>query len=460
MSAFRLRSSIALRRGLCCLALLAVVAVERSAVGQVQPGGFFTSSAVGGVSIDPDGVLNQLTTADRQRLKQQWQAALAPVSGDLKTKTPLRRVSLRRLDEAIAEHRKTGQPLSDEMYCLAGLQRVEYVFVYPEQRDIVLAGPAEGWVVGQQGDVVGATTGRPVLLLDDLLVALRTAESSRSGGISCSIDPTPEGLARLKEAVSRMSQIGPNPQATLGEIERSLGPQKITVGGVPADSHFANVLVAADYRMKRLAMKFDPPPIAGLPAYLDLAQTGATGMSNVLPRWWLATNYEALGTDGDGLAWQLRGQGVRAVAEEDYLSGERIERTSGKASGASRKWADNMTARYEALAAKEAIFGQLRNCMDLAVVAALIEKEQLREKAGCPLSVLTDNRQLPQLVMPAPKQVDSKSSFVKKGRKWLISASGGVQIDAWNVASQRQTNAKLAETRGKAPDAKDRWWWN
>jgi hypothetical protein len=37
-------------------------------------------------------------------------------------------------------------------------------------------------------------------------------------------------------------------------MKEAFGPQKITITGVPANSHFARVLTAADYRMKRLAM--------------------------------------------------------------------------------------------------------------------------------------------------------------------------------------------------------------
>ena len=55
---------------------------------------------------------------------------------------------------------------------LAGLLRVRYVFYYPESKDIVLAGPAEGWVAHVSGRVVGITSGRPVSLqLQDLAVA-------------------------------------------------------------------------------------------------------------------------------------------------------------------------------------------------------------------------------------------------------------------------------------------------
>ena len=36
------------------------------------------------------------------------------------------------------------------------------------------------------------------------------------------------------------------------------------ITGVPADSHFARVMVAADYLMKRLAMGLEPSPTAAM----------------------------------------------------------------------------------------------------------------------------------------------------------------------------------------------------
>ena len=41
-----------------------------------------------------------------------------------------------------------------------------------------------------------------------------------------------------------------------------------------------------------------------------------------------------------------------------------------------------MTAHYDELSTKDVVFGQLRNCIDLAVVAALVAKERLNEKTG------------------------------------------------------------------------------
>ena len=44
------------------------------------------------------------------------------------------------------------QGLPDAIKYLAGLQHIRYVFVYPEQKDIVLVGPGEGWKVDAQGE--------------------------------------------------------------------------------------------------------------------------------------------------------------------------------------------------------------------------------------------------------------------------------------------------------------------
>ena len=106
------------------------------------------------------------------------------VPQELNGKTELRKVSLKGLEAAIDEAIKTGKPLADNVRFLGGLQQIKYIFVYPEEKDIVLAGPGEGWKIDDRGNIVGVTTGRPVMLLDDLLVALRTAGRRRRRGAS------------------------------------------------------------------------------------------------------------------------------------------------------------------------------------------------------------------------------------------------------------------------------------
>ncbi len=411
---------------------------------------------VGGVWIDADGILRNQDRDETNALKAKQEIAAQAVPGDLNEKSDLRKVSLRRLEAAIAETETNGNPLPDEIKYLAGMERVQYVFVYPEQQDIVIAGPGEGWKINAQGEVVGKTSGKPVLLLDDLLVALRTASRARRESISCSIEPTAEGLSRLK-AIAKSLRQG---EGVLKTIEDTLGMQTISVTGVPADSHFARVIVAADYKMKRLAMNFDKSPVRGMPSYMEMIGAGPKGMNNMLPRWWLAPNYDSLLTDGEGTAWEFRAAGVKCVAEEDFMnaSGERVPQT--KQSGPIKKWADTMTAKYEELSAKDVVFGQLRNCIDLAVVAALITKEHLDERAGHSFSLLMDESQLPTEQFHAPTQVPSKASVVRKGSTWVISASGGVQIDAWSLAEKAEANDAVAPARKQAESDTNLWWWN
>src|SRR5262249_25454762 len=140
---------------------------------------FIGPTVVGGVAVNVDGVLKLQDTADREKVLAARRQAMEAVPGNLQEATKLRMVSLRKLDQAIAHASRNGQPLSDAIRYLSGLQRVQYVFVFPDQHDIVLAGPAEGWNFNDQGAIVGNVSGRPVLQLDDLVIALRCADQAR-----------------------------------------------------------------------------------------------------------------------------------------------------------------------------------------------------------------------------------------------------------------------------------------
>jgi len=425
--------------------------------GELSAQVFQQSRAVGGVSINTEGLLQNALVDDLGKLGRLRARSLRTVPEDLNGAVPLRKVSLRRLEAAIEQ---SDGDLPDEVKYLAGLQQIRYIFVYPQQRDIVLVGPAEGWKADGRGNVVGITTGRPVMRLDDLLVALRTARGAANGGISCSIDPTAEGLTRLRGHVAKLRTIG-NPRQTAAGIENALGMQQISVTGVPATTHFARVLVAADYRMKRIAMNFEASPVGGLPSFLAMMKATGRGMGNMLPRWWLEPNYQPLLRSPDALAWELRDAGVKAMTEEDFLTATGNRRQTGKANPLAQRWAELMTDKFDQLAVADPIFGQLRNCMELAVVGALIVKEQLTEKAGYSMPLLLDPADLKTESFPAPKQVETRASVLKKGRNWVISASGGVLVNSWAIADRVQPSDAPTAARTKAAAAEPtNWWWN
>ena len=249
--------------------------------------------------------------------------------------------------------------------------------------------------------------------------------------------------------------------AVLGGIEKALGRQEISIKGIPATSHFASVLVASDVRMKRIAMKLEESPVKGLPSFLDLLAKGGK-LDNMMPRWWLACNYEPLAKSEDGLAWELRGSGVKVMTEEEVIGADGSVTGTGKVDPLAQKFSDLMTEKYDELSNEEPIFGELRNMMDLCVIAALISKESLLEKADLKLpTLLGENDKLQLFAGHTPQTVATQCSFVKRSREFLITASGGVDITSWQVADKTVTDQAIGKVRGQATaKAAGSIWWN
>ena len=428
-------------------------------VADVHAGRLFRSGAVGGIAIDAQGVVTEATPESRQRLRDEMIRVMEQPAKGMARSVPLRKVSLRGIEAAIQQALDNNlETIPDEVRYLGGLQRVEYVLVYPEHNDIVLAGPGEGWKVDPNGNVVGQTSGRPVIQIDDLIVALRTVRAQREA-ISCSIDPTQEGLARLSRYIAKQKSFK---RSMLSAMRRALGPQQVSVTAVPEDSHFARVMLAADYRMKRIAMNLDPSPVAELPGFMDLLKSSPRGLTSMTPRWWLACDYEPLARSEDGLAWRLRGQGVKVMTENDLVDADGHVRQTGKSDPVAQEWAELMTEHYDALSQEEVVFGQLRNVMDLCVISAVIAKEHLLERANCSLPNLASSEGALALdSWNVAKSIESQCSYIKKGRSYVVTTSGGVDIDPWRVVRSSTTDSTLASTRAagtRRPDSS--WWWN
>lgn len=435
-----------------------LISTEIATAQNNNNGNLVVGNRVGGVSIDAAGMVTPAEKSARIPMRDALRKQHATPAAELNGAVEMRMVSLRKLDEAVAATGQTvAEMLPDELRFLAGIQRIQYVLVYPEEHDVVIAGPGEGWKVDEEGNIVGVATGRPVLRIEDLIVAFRTVDNARQGGISCSIDPTAEGRQRL-EAVSAKRAGSGAPSLTV--MKKALGPQQITLTGVPVTSHLARILVASDYHMKRLGMDLDPSPVKGFPSFIDMLKRDTSG-EHPTPRWWLECDYEPLGRSEDGLAFELRGRGVKCMAEDEIVDAQGNVSGKGSATGAVQQWADLMTAHYDELSVKDAAFGELRNVMDMCVISALIAKEQLLAKAGCDLPTLwSPQSKLGVAVMNVPKEVETLCSSVKKGNS-LIVMSGGVQIGSWQVADKMQTRPGMTQVHSKARSAAaSSVWWN
>ena len=88
-------------------------------------------------------------------------------------------------------------------------------------------------------------------------------------------------------------------------------------------------------------------------------------------------------------------------------------------------------------------------------------KERLTEKAGHSMPTLMESPDVKPDVFNAPKQVESMASVLKKGRNWVISASGGVAINSWAIADKVKPSDTVDAVRTKAAAGDvPSWYWN
>lgn len=459
-----------MRRQFTALRILAFVAVAAMLLVAV-PG---TPQVIDGVSqqagvvVDAQGVLAVQTVPDPGgRLTQQrFAAALAALDPDVAAYSKLRKISLTRLERAIQER---GGAVTDEMRYLAGLLRVQYVFYYPETKDIVIAGPAEGWAVTPAGRVVGITSLRPVVQLQDLVVALRAFPpgGKSTSLIGCSIDPTQEGLASMQRFLRSIgSQATPaDTRYIVQGLQTSLGLQTVSINGVPPDTRFAQVMVEADYRMKLIGIGLERPPVRGLVSYVERANP-ATVSRNALVRWYFMPDYECVRVSEDGLAMELVGDGVKVVGEDELVGAGGQRQTSGAVNRASQTFVTGFTQKYPELAERSPVFADLRNLIDLAVAAAYVQKADLYGKAGWNMPIFGDEAKLSVRTYQAPKRVASAVNAIWKGHRLMTPIGGGVSISPPRALESDNLlpdeAGRVARTRQeiRVELAEGQWWWD
>ena len=425
-----------------------------------------------GVLVDAQGMLRKgVARAADVKLKDARNAALASNGNrDVRATSNLRKVSLPRLEREIAIRRAMGQSPDQAMRSLAGIQSIKYVLIYPETGDIVLAGPAGDVARDGEGRLVNSETGRPVLQLDDLVVLLRNATEG-DGVFGCSINPRNENMAKAKTFIEQSTKQPLKPgqrEGWVNQIRDAVGVQDIVVFGIDPRTRVARTIVEADYRMKLIGMGLEES-VLGVTSYLDSVKAGKDGLPPLdVLRWWFTLNYDAVQSTESHDAFELRGQGVKVLSENELLTerGDRIH--TGKAEDLNREFAASFTKNFPALAAKYPIYAELKNIFDLALVAAIINSQDLTGQAGWQMSLLGDAQLYPVEMGIAPREVDSIVNHrVIGGKHVVVGVSGGVSVDARGLAQKNKLKTdnygKLdAELKGSAPKnlAADSWWWD
>jgi hypothetical protein len=421
-----------------------------------------------GVWVDTQGLLRPLLHEETAGELAALRTASAPRSGgdDARRESPLRMISLVRLEKQIQLGLALGREPGETMQVLAGLRRVKYVFVYPESGDLVLAGPAGDWTPGPEGRIVGRATGQPVLRLDDLVVVLRHAISSPDAAFGCLINPRQEGLARAQEFLKRWSNRAvpaEHRDAWLAQFRAALGKQDIEVYGLDPRTHAARVIVEADWRMKRVGMGLEPG-VPGVTSYLNLMKQSPEEAAPVgVLRWWFTLNYDAVLAAKDRRAFAIRGQGVKVESENEHLTAEGKRVHTGQSDALNQQFARSFTEHFDALCKKYPIYAELRNLCDLALTAALVREERLAEHLGWHITCFADPQGYVVQLGEAPKEVESiANAQVVSRKRFVAGVSGGVRVRPAALVTRQAIevdNSSQLQRQPAAP-AGDRWWWD
>ncbi len=419
-----------------------------------QEYGWGYRSMVGGLMIDAQSAFRSAKKTEIEALNEQIRARMEAIPADLDLAVNVRKVSLRRLSDLVQTCSREKQEIPEAARYLGGLTAIEYVVAVPEENDIYLVGPAEGWTLNEQGVVVGKESQKPVLQLEDLLTVMHSWLLQKPEVISCSIDPSKEALSNMMNL-----HLTNNPEKNRLAYEKAMGMLNVTFSGVPVDSRMATVLAAADYRMKRISLGFEESPVRGMDSYPNLLKTVSATFA---PRFWLEPKYGTVYHDPDKLVWNFKSTKVMTMTEREFVDTYGNRKVSSAKDSAAEKWANSMTSNFDNIAKAEPVFAEAKNCMDIALVVAVIYFQNLPKKVNNDFAGLTDSSVMDTPKYTVPEKVPSASLVRQINNKGLyISATGGVLINPWIALKNNSTeNSALAQLHVAASFKEGQWWAN
>jgi hypothetical protein len=378
-----------------------------------------------GVIIDPDGTLKRRQVDDREELagmRARMQAAQTAGKNE--------KIAFVSLPRAFATARSIlleGKAIPDEIQYLGGLTQIRYVLLYPETDELVIAGPSEAVQVVDAEHAVGKVTGRPVLHLEDLVVAMRIVHDAGRATFGCRLDPDPAAPERIRQTMAEMARA--TRADRIKAVAKATGPQKVSFfGKVPDDTRFATVMIAADYELKRYGLGLAHSTIPDLGTIVDNSRAAV----NMI---WYELAYEPILISTAGDAYGLRGPRLKVQAGS-------FDWDPKGATPKAFEFARKMSHGIETLAINQPLIADLQNLADLSVVAALIQRDKLDEKAHWDAGWLLQNSDDPKISFPvmrviAPKSADALASYSNGSI-----AAGGVVLSPAKLVQTTESDAK------------------
>lgn len=295
----------------------------------------------------------------------------------------------------------------------------------------------------------------PLLRLDEFAVAYRNVKQSDQRP-ACTINPRPEMLAKLLPISTRIAQARNlrTVESLLREFEQiARSDQDVVVFGVDAETHFANVMVDADYHLKSVSNGSDE--IKGVTSLTDIVlakvkkqitQKGAVAMPlKSYNRFWFNPGAVRYRENEDTFILTKCPVTLRTEEEAVTVQGERTG--LGKADPCAKEFADAFTKNYRRIAESDERYRELDNLYRFVALADVILSEGTRRGATEVVERLLGDvrisKQRHKATLPGKYAVRKLDGSVDMRQYHIrLPSCGGVSIDI------------RVDARGKEPDPK------
>jgi hypothetical protein len=248
-------------------------------------------------------------------------------------------------------------------------------------------------------------------------------------------------------------------------MRKSLGLQNVTIGGVPADTHFAKVLVEADYRMKLIGIGLERTSVK-MKSYVDFASPTSVAR-NAMQRWYFVPDYECVRVSEDELAMELVGNSVKLIGADEMVAADGTRANAGQVDMAGKRWVDGFTEKYPEIAKAVPVYAQLRNLIDMSVAAAYIQRQDFYGQVSWSMDLFGNEAAYSVQSGKAPQQVETAVSAFWRGTRLMTPIGGGVNIQPRLAL---ESSSLLPDEQGAVKKQRGeitvdhlklgQWWWD
>ena len=199
--------------------------------------------------------------------------------------------------------------------------------------------------------------------------------------------------------------------------------------------------IEADYLLKALGLGLIESPTPKVKSYISHSV-----FAHKPHRFAFECAYDPMGVSADGLAFELRGASLKV--DTSLYSVEKQDVKEGEIAPAARYFSRDLTRHFEEVSRSIPAFADLANLSDLAVLSALIARDELHGKTGWDLAWVLDPATCKVECVTAPKSAQTLCNYRQSGALTVFSA-GGVLLAAEPWVKDRATDEK-GELKGQS----------